>query len=194
MRARTMAALGVGALMTMGSTVTGQTPALALRILVLNHAGAPPSVVAAAEQRAGRVFKAAGVNLTCVDRATLGNDPRPVDYTVMILSREQTAALARDSALGPDNVMGFAPVNDSADHGHIAYAFYHRIDDLASRAAVPVANVLGQVMAHELGHLLLGLHGHSDEGIMRSGWTLTRALTGRFTPRQAEQIRQYLMR
>ena len=31
--------------------------------------------------------------------------------------------------------------------------------------------LLGRVMAHEIGHILLGTHAHSRTGIMRAVWT-----------------------
>jgi len=54
--------------------------------------------------------------------------------------------------------------------------------------------ILGDVVAHEIGHLLLGSRAHSATGIMRGWWDraqLQRALTGRqlFTPEQSARIR-----
>jgi hypothetical protein len=34
----------------------------------------------------------------------------------------------------------------------------------------PTAIILGHAMAHELGHLLLGMNSHSRDGLMRAQW------------------------
>ena len=47
-----------------------------------------------------------------------------------------------------------------------AYVLVPRIERLAATQGVPASTVLGAVIAHELGHLLLG-PGHTPTGIMR---------------------------
>jgi hypothetical protein len=60
-------------------------------------------------------------------------------------------------------------------------------------ASLPV--ILGSVLAHELGHLLLGLNSHSATGIMRAAWgpeELHSAAMGRmgFTASQVRTIQE----
>jgi hypothetical protein len=55
--------------------------------------------------------------------------------------------------------------------GQLATVFPDRVRGLARRAAVDYAPLLGRVMAHELGHLLLGVSTHSATGLMRGNWT-----------------------
>ena len=59
---------------------------------------------------------------------------------------------------------------------------------------VGLADILGSVMAHELGHLILGSNSHSPTGIMRARWEhgeLRRLERGSlvFTDEQAERMR-----
>jgi hypothetical protein len=59
---------------------------------------------------------------------------------------------------------------------------------------VSKAQILGHVMAHEVGHLLLNQQVHSAHGIMRGDWNIAdfRDMTGGmllFTPEQAESLR-----
>jgi hypothetical protein len=77
----------------------------------------------------------------------------------------------------------------------LAYAFYARIDATAERHGTDVAKVLGIVMAHELGHLLLAHGTHSSAGIMSGRWgqfemDLVAAGLLSFTKEQAESIRR----
>jgi hypothetical protein len=54
--------------------------------------------------------------------------------------------------------------------------FYSRIEKVARDPAISlrasVAEVLAHVIAHEIGHLLLNWKTHSNEGIMRTEWTV----------------------
>ena len=62
--------------------------------------------------------------------------------------------------------MGYAIPDCARDlTGCWAAVSYRRVHDLALKADVSPALVPGKVMAHELGHLILG---HSDSGIMRA--------------------------
>jgi len=64
--------------------------------------------------------------------------------------------------------MGYAITDCTPDlTGCWAAVSYCRVPDLALRANISPALVLGKAMAHEQGHLLLG-PGHSDTGIMQA--------------------------
>jgi len=58
------------------------------------------------------------------------------------------------------------PANDG--FGVIADVYADRVRELAGGREAEV--VLGRVITHELGHLLLGKNAHSAAGIMRAGW------------------------
>jgi hypothetical protein len=72
--------------------------------------------------------------------------------------------------------------------------FYDRAAELQTAWNVSLTDVLGNVMAHELGHLLLGSNSHTATGIMRARWQaaeLRRAGEGSlsFNAEQAERMR-----
>jgi hypothetical protein len=48
-----------------------------------------------------------------------------------------------------------------------AHVLYDRVDALRARSDRSTAGILGDVIAHELGHLMLPTPGHSLRGIMR---------------------------
>jgi predicted Zn-dependent protease len=91
----------------------------------------------------------------------------------------------------PSTALGAAPGGLDGP-GHIAYVFYSRL---------PILNagnddeIMGLVIAHEIGHLLLPHGSHSDTGIMRGQWDF-RALRRislhalGFTRSQAQEIRR----
>jgi hypothetical protein len=58
---------------------------------------------------------------------------------------------------------------DEKGAGYFAYVFYDRIQELAQRRRLGHA-LLADVMAHEIGHLLLGSTSHFASGIMCAHW------------------------
>ena len=71
---------------------------------------------------------------------------------------------------------------------------YDQVKQLSADAHISQATLLGHVMAHEIGHVLLGENSHSSSGIMIKVFRrqeLHRAETGKllFTERQAARMR-----
>jgi hypothetical protein len=87
----------------------------------------------------------------------------------------------------PKSVLGIAPL-----HSGRAYIFSDRIARLARSAREPFETVLGRVLAHEVGHLVLPAQGHSDNGIMRSSLNYQSKQAPAFTTAQGDSIRTLL--
>lgn len=166
----------------------------AFRVHVVNLTEATPATITRAENEAGWILHNAGLNVVWLNcsreqAAVNPSDPcqqplSPANVFVRVLS-DQTRKGFQDS------VFGFAvfPV--------LASAYYGSAIDLARafRAeGMDVPTILGGVMAHEIGHLLLGLDSHSPTGIMQAHWgrKQVRELLKRdllFTGEQSRQIR-----
>jgi hypothetical protein len=73
----------------------------------------------------------------------------------------------------------------------VALIPYPRVHELARNGSATVGLVLGHVIAHELGHLLLQRATHSAAGLMRATLDLRLAQQGRllFTAPEAQAIR-----
>jgi hypothetical protein len=68
-------------------------------------------------------------------------------------------------------VFGVAFVTGSG--GAYADIFFDRVQRVHEQARnISVAALLGSVFAHEIGHLLLGEHSHSRDGLMVGQWHL----------------------
>jgi hypothetical protein len=85
----------------------------------------------------------------------------PADLIVRILAK----ALPKVStaALG---------ITDSSDCYAAAFVFYDRIVELQTHTRW-LPTMLGRVIAHEIGHLLLPQQDHSELGLMRGLWAAT---------------------
>jgi hypothetical protein len=88
--------------------------------------------------------------------------------------------------------------------GTLAYALplrtsgirIHVMHDRVAELSTNVPNILGYVLAHEIGHVLQGLARHSDEGILKAKWNgtdydLMGVLRLTFSPDDAEIIRNH---
>jgi hypothetical protein len=82
------------------------------------------------------------------------------------------------------------------NRGWLATLFSDRIDQAAARVGVEPGTLLGRVLAHEVGHLLLGTDYHGDAGVMLGEWPDSliggEARTWRFSMREAERMRRVL--
>jgi hypothetical protein len=70
--------------------------------------------------------------------------------------------------------------------------FYFRITDMALQGRCFVGDVVGKVLAHEVGHLLLPRPGHSSRGIMQANVELASVEQASFTDAQAQAMREAL--
>ena len=97
------------------------------------------------------------------------------------------------SAQATSEVFGVAFLSAEGT-GCYSDVFYERALELHADWNVALSDILGNVMAHELGHLLLGSNSHSRAGIMRAHWQgeeLHRLSRGNlwFTIEQASHMR-----
>ena len=79
---------------------------------------------------------------------------------------------------------------------YIADVYYQAVQTLATTRQVELTPLLGYVIAHELGHLLLG-PGHATKGVMRAAWDLRdleaiRQGCLRFSPSEGARMRRVL--
>jgi hypothetical protein len=69
------------------------------------------------------------------------------------------------------HVFGVALEDPQGDFGSHAWIFCDLLKDAAAQSGVNQSLLLGAVMAHELGHLLLSTDSHSTSGLMRANWS-----------------------
>jgi hypothetical protein len=169
-----------------------------ITISVYDYANISTELLVAAEEDAWRIFRQAGVETvwkTCLPKPEKiqAGDCYTVDathLTMKILPRA-ISAQARDR----NDVLGTALV-DEKGAGYYAYVFYDAVNRIAEERRLG-HTMLGDVLAHEIGHLLLGSNSHSVSGIMSAHWhgeELRRIseATMLFTPSQSRKLRNRL--
>jgi hypothetical protein len=169
---------------------TSSSPAI--RVRVNNYTPASPTILAGTEREAGRILGKAGLRTVWLD-CPAGHstaDPQDpcrepleaTDIALRVLS-ESTQNKFQDTAFG----FAVVPI--------LASVYYDYVARLArsDNAEFEIPIILGCVIAHEIGHLLLGSNSHSASGIMQGHWErgqIRHAVTGTllFTPEQAKLI------
>ncbi len=156
-------------------------------LYLANHAGASSNVVVSAKLEVIRIYREIGVKVIWTEQAT----SRPNDPLIIII-RET------GQWVGPPAALGVA-MRGTDSPGRVAYVFYDRVQPLAVKHQMSDGSLLGVVIAHEAGHLLLPYGSHSPSGLMQADWDegqffLARAGLLRFTAQQAELIRARLAR
>lgn len=175
---------------------------LPLEIYVYNPAGVPKSVLSRAERRVTRILALAGVQADWPDCSVREAQGSPC-FGLLVQGAVAVQIVHGTKELG-DDAFGAAFLGEGGT-GSQTDVFYDRIgkfcaqENLHDGWNVSLAELLGNVMAHEIGHLLLGLHAHSPFGIMCPIWTdkeLWQAERGMllFSDQQSNRIRERLRR
>jgi hypothetical protein len=176
-------------------------PVLVFRIV--NSAQVSEEVLNQAQQHAEKIYRKSGIRIEWLT----GNEiPETLVSTRRLLLRIH---LVNDDVARrlrrPDNEAGFAISNDGQG-ARCAYVFVDRAEQQAEMVARlkslkkerADALILGYVIAHEAGHLMLAHDSHTITGIMRARMdmsSLELAIQGRlmFQPEQSKSIQATLM-
>ena len=150
-----------------------------------------------AQDVAGVIFKDAGVQAhwrECskdVIRSAVrqcGDALNPTEVIVRILTErsEPHGLISLGYSLVPKNTRAV-----------LATVFGNRVTAVAQRLHLDRATLLGQTIAHEVGHLLLGTSDHVADGLMRGHWNDAALLRGhadgwRFSRPEASRIKAEL--
>jgi hypothetical protein len=140
-----------------------------LTVLLFNRSHASPDTLRRTKKETDTIFSRHGIRLIWTDcptapgsaaRRLCTDESAPGEIRVRILDRQLKNYL-------PDATFGFAipPV--------WATVYYEPAQRLAQSTTGTESNVpviLGCLIAHEIGHLLLGQNAHAVDGIMRARW------------------------
>ena len=157
-----------------------------ISVLLLNQAEVAPDTLVRAKAEATRIYRGLGITLAWTDA------DETVDYrfTFKVVAKAITGKGIDGRAMG-------VAAGTIERRGTLAYAFYSRIQDVTRTIGSDIGLILGHVIAHEIGHLLLPYDSHAKSGLMRGGWDQKQAMraeTGAltFNSEEAELIRARL--
>ena len=214
-RCLTVGWIGTMGLVNLSQAVLADEPETTpqITVYVYNHVQLEPNTLQEVKEVATRILRNAGVEAVMLDvalsseNALTGGVRRQVQHAALY-AHITTRQAANPFGL-PKYALGVAP-GESELNRNVVYIF----EDIAERLSKePVkggpkgmvwrnaekAQILGNGMAHEMGHVLLGSNSHAPIGIMRAKWepkdlfdiSLSSLL---FTADEAEQIRAEVAR
>jgi hypothetical protein len=162
-------------------------------IMVYNYSNASQVIINAAEREARRLLSDAGLRVEWLNcPAGLPEDRSPAACGKALADSDLRLRVLNSPSFNvlPIHAFGFSI------HPILASVFYEPIlQSTKGREEFELPIILGCVMAHELGHLLLGPNHHSEMGIMQGKWNFKQfELASKgvlfFTSKQAKIIRE----
>jgi len=157
---------------TLAAARTPDALAPHVRLSVFNDAGIPADTLAQAATRATAILAQSGVELDWLDCGR----PDPSDFSQHATPCSAVAwphqlsvrILPRGRSIGAD-VFGEAFLDQSGS-GAYSNVYYNNLAANREHALLSGGDMLGFVIAHEVGHLLLGSNSHSPSGLMQARW------------------------
>lgn len=149
-------------LLVMGAApdARGQDQRSHVSIQLSNQGAVPEWALAQAQEVVARIYAHSAVKVVWSEESTTHDD---LPVTVILAGPAPLKAIKNPAALA-------AALTSDTGCGRLVYVLWPRIEAFARAQRVQVAKVLGRVIAHEVGHLLLGHNAHSEAGIMRADW------------------------
>jgi hypothetical protein len=165
-----------------------------ITVRVQNNSNMKVQTINKAEQTVARIFRGANQELAWINCvANQAQCKRPLESNELVI---QLTSTTRERGLGvAASAFGVAFVPGDGSPARYALVFCDLLQTTVSNnPKVDLATALGHIMAHELGHLMLGSNSHSRTGIMQRDWygpQLREAEQGtlRFDRVQARHIR-----
>jgi len=140
-----------------------------LRVSVFNDASVAEGKLLRAETVASTVFARSGVFIEWLNCGRQNETKEEqAECAEANLRHLQIRILFKSLNLKP-STFGISYL-DGDGTGYRADVFYAGLAHVDESGRPDSATLLGIVMAHELGHLLLGVNSHSSMGIMRPAW------------------------
>jgi hypothetical protein len=175
------------------AVILGHDSAPTLAVEIRDYAEIPAWRLSRAITEATTIFSGSGVQVEWTRRRwPNADDPQPTPAGANLVTVQIIPVIRDDRIAKNPKTLGAVPGAQLG--GRVVYLFSSRIEVVARRNGVDPGALLGMVLAHELGHVLLKGRPHSPTGIMRpfcSGQQTREILAahGGFTTAEIQLIR-----
>jgi hypothetical protein len=183
----------------LASSLGAGKPSSKITVLVYNYAAVRLEILAQAETEVGRIYQPGNIEIHWLDCPLSPKEAArfpacqvptgPTKLAVRMLSQSMAERLRQ-----VQDSYGFALSPEDGSFATTANVFAHDTEQLGRNRGTRYGVILGDVVAHEIGHLLLGSSSHSTGGIMHAPWgqkELEMAAQGlmMFTPAELKKMR-----
>jgi len=173
-----------------------------ITVRIHDYADSNRRIVRHATEIASEVLRHAGVNSVWLEcpvgpqnsaNAFCDAPFSPLTFVVNLIPRRMSKRL---HAL--PGVLGLAPETGGTGFASTAFVFYDDVKSCAEKRREDLDELLGSIIAHELGHLLLGTNSHSSRGLMSNFWSTKQLLIVQqrglhFSEAEADRARQAVL-
>jgi hypothetical protein len=173
-------ATAVGGLVLMVSTAAAADPVSdgamgRVTVRTFNYYGISSQDLGKAREQAAGILRSAGIVVSWLDcsvaKGATTTEPdvcrQPIGPDLMLRISNSGGSDARNYLS-----MGFSLVNAMDGQApYLATVYTDRVNSIARRSRLDLAELLGRAIAHEIGHLLLGTNEHASRGLMRATWS-----------------------
>ena len=164
---------------------------LPLVVRVYDTTGMSASKLELARADVGQTLTAIGIEpiwRPCHATGCVGR-PKPHDVSVRIVKSGPASEFGS---------LGYSSIDTEQQAGTLATIYADRVDSLAAQAGMDGGVLLGRVIAHEIGHLLLGAPEHGRQGLMRAVWRVEelrreRSIDWVFSGQEGALMRRHLI-
>jgi hypothetical protein len=190
----------------LSATSQGLPNRTAVTVQIRDYARVKPKSLAKAKEIATRMYRRAGIGLEWLgdvaeDSRGAHDVPRVDEWrtpAAQLTIDIVTASIAKRRGYSAD-VVGFVTVPPEGGMGRIGYVVYERIKDVAAGGQSSTGEILGIIIAHDIGRLILGAGSGTFSGVMTRTWNreeLQRVnpMALAFTPAETERLHATLRR
>jgi hypothetical protein len=131
-----------------------------ITVQTYNGADIPSEVLTAAQNEAARIFRAAGIVVVWLECSVCAKPCPPGRLDLRIVA----------GVLSGDERTTVGVATPSGEGAGYLTVFYPRVLEFAKEGIATRQQILSHVIAHEIGHQLLGSKPHAAFGIMRGQW------------------------
>ena len=156
---------------SVNTVVRAEAAPRSVTVRIYDGIGVPRPSLSAATQTTRSIFSDVGIGMTwrfCRSPQlsfrpsdACGEPLQPAEFSVRLVEAHRSAE---------PGSFGYSYVDTAQRAGVLSTLFIDRIFAAAARIRGDRGVLLGRVMAHELGHLLLGTTTHEPRGLMRGLW------------------------
>src|SRR5689334_22370515 len=163
----------------------------AVTIQLRDYARVKPKSLDKAREIVSRMYKRAGVGIEWLGDASPGAEESRASAAQLTIDIV-TASVAKRRGYS-DDVLGYVSVPPEGGMGRIGYVVYERIKDVAAGGSSSTGDILGIIIAHDIGPLILGAGSGTLTGVMTRTWSLdelqrVNPMALSFTPAETDRV------
>jgi hypothetical protein len=189
---------GIGGALLPMRAIGGPVTHPPLIIRIYDGVGLASERLATARHAVSAVLKPAGIDITWRDCRGARSDAPGHPCNAALEASEVIVRIVNAGSKLVDDRLGYSSVDVQHHADCLATVFADRVEAMAGRTQSDPGTLLGHVIAHEIGHLLMGTSAHSPIGLMRGRWSddevrRRRPIDWQLTRKDAKSVRVGLL-